>query len=110
MIIDCAFDEKLASELKQYLSEKGFAVSDEDNGIIKVDEPKLSKEDLESFLKKTDRDKEYQLIPAGDDTVIIAINVTIEDFGLGRCTICGFVAYPDELIAHERAHGIQFVL
>ena len=110
MIIDCAFDAKLAGELEQYLSENGFAASNEGNGIIKVDDPKLGKDNLESFLKKTDRIKEYQLIPAGEDTIIIAIKVPIEDFGLGRCTICGFVAYPDELIAHERAHGIQFLL
>ena len=109
MIIDCAFDEKLAGELKQYISEKGFTAIN-DNCRITVDDPRLSKEGLESFLKKTDRIKEYQIIPADKDTVIIAIKVPIEDFGLARCTICGFVAYPDELIAHERAHGIQFVL
>ena len=109
MIIDCAFDEKLADELKRYLSEKGFATSNEDCKIT-VDEPKLSKNDLELFLKKTDRIKEYQLTLAGKDTIIIAIKVPIENFGLGRCIICGFVAYPDELIAHERTHGIQFML
>jgi len=110
MIIDCAFDEKLADELKQYLSEKGFTASNEDSCRIKVDDQKLEKEDLELFLKETGRDKVYHLIPADEDAIIIAIKVEIEKFGLSRCTICGFVAYPDELIAHERAHGIQFVL
>lgn len=109
MIIDCAFDEKLSNELKQYLSENGFVASS-DNCRIIVDDPKLSKDDLESFLKKTDRIKEYQIIPVDEDTIIIAIKVPIEDFGLARCTICGFVAYPDEIIVHEMAHGIQLVL
>lgn len=109
MIIDCAFDEKLADELKQYLSKKGFAAINDDCRIT-VDDPKLSKEDLKSFLKKTGRIKEYHTVPAGEDTTIIAIKVPIEDFGLARCTICGFVAYLEEIIAHERAHGIQFVI
>lgn len=106
MIIDCAFDEKLANELKQYLLENGFTACNEDDGVIKVDSLKLKKEDLELFLKKTGKIKDYQLIPADSDTIIIAIKVPIEDFGLARCTICGFVAYQEELIAHERAHGI----
>lgn len=109
MIIDCAFDEKLANELKQYLLENGFIVYNEDDEIIKVDSPKLKKEDLALFLKKTGKIKAYQLIPADSDTIIIAIKVPIEDFGLARCTICGFVAYHDELIAHERAHGVSLL-
>jgi len=106
MIIDCAFDEKLADELKQYLVENGFIVQNEDDWTIRVDKPKLRKEDLGLFLKKTDKLKDYQLIPADSDTIIIAIKVPIEDFGLARCNMCGFVAYKEELIAHERAHGV----
>jgi len=106
MIIDCAFDEKLADELKQYLVENGFIVHNEDGWTIKVDSPKLRKEDLELFLKKTDKLEDYQLIPADSDTIILAIKVPIEDFGLARCNMCGFVAYKEELIAHERAHGV----
>lgn len=106
MIIDCAFDEDLAQKLSEYLSEKGFSAKKEKNAIIITKDPKLTKDELEIFLKKTGKIKELELIPVESDTVIIATKVMIEHFGLARCTICGFVTYKEDLISHERAHGI----
>ena len=109
MIIDCAFDENLADELTIYLLENGFVVNKENKGIITTEDPKLTKDELESFLKKTGKIKDLQLIPTDSDTIIIATKVMIEHFGLARCSICGFVTYQEDLVAHERAHGIQLM-
>ena len=107
MIIDCAFDEDLATKLAEYLTEKGFTVKIEKDGIISTEDKTLTKNELELFLKKTGKIRDLQLIKVDSDTVIIATKVMIEHFGLARCSICGFVTYAEELIAHERAHGIQ---
>ena len=106
LIIDCAFDEKLANEITKYLTNQGFSVILEKDGIITADDKKLTKDDLELFLKRTGKIKELQLILSDSDTVIVAAKVMIEHFGLARCTICGFVTYQEDLFAHERAHGI----
>ncbi len=106
LIIDCAFDEKLADELAKYLTNHAFSVNLEKDGIITSDDKKLTKDDLELFLKMTGKIKELQLISAESNTVIIATKVMIEHFDLARCSVCGFVAYPEDLFAHERAHGL----
>jgi hypothetical protein len=33
----------------------------------------------------------------------------MEHFGLARCSMCGFVTYHEDLVDHERAHGIQLM-
>ena len=109
MIIDCAFDQNLADELTKYLKKKGLNVNEEKEGIITTEDPKLTKDDLELFLKNTGKIKTLQLIPTDSDTIIIATKVMIEHFGLARCNICGFVTYQEDLVAHERAHGIQLM-
>lgn len=108
LIIDCAFDEKLADEMVQYLKECGFTISKEDNGIITTDDPKVTIDELEHFLKKTGKIRDLQIIPS-DSTVIVAKKVMIEQFGLARCSICGFVTHSEELLAHERAHGVSLM-
>lgn len=107
LIIDCAFDEKLANEITNYLTNQGFSAILEKDGIIMSDDKKLTKDDLELFLKRTGKIKELQIIPSDSDTVIIATKVMVEHFGLARCTICGFVTYKEDLFAHERAHGLH---
>lgn len=109
MTIDCAFDEKLSDEIEIYLKECGFEITKEKDGIITTNDPRVTKDGLEHFLKKTGKIKELQIIPSDSDTIIIAKKVMIENFGLARCTICGFVAHAEELLAHERAHGVQLM-
>ena len=106
MIIDCAFDEKLSEELVKYLITSGFQVTKEVNGIITSNDIKLTRDVLELFLKQTGKIKDLQVIPSEKNVLIIAAKVPIEGFGFVRCTICGFVMYEEELMAHERAHGI----
>jgi len=106
MIIDCAFDEKLSEELVKYLTTSGFQVAKESNGIITSNDRKLTRDALDLFLKQTGKIKELQVIPSEKNVLIIATKVPIEGFGFVRCTICGFVMYEEELMAHERAHGI----
>ncbi|QLH06651.1 hypothetical protein [Nitrosopumilus ureiphilus] len=109
MIIDCAFDEKLSDEIASYLKEKRFDIVKEKDSIITTSDPRVTKDELEYYLKKTGKIKELQIIPSDSDTVIIAKKVMIEHFGLSRCTICGFVTYKEDLISHERSHGIQIM-
>ncbi|MBI5147272.1 MAG: hypothetical protein HZA84_08690 [Thaumarchaeota archaeon] len=106
VIIDCAFDAKLTDELTKYLLENGFTVQKENESVVTTNDPKLTVDNIEWFLKKTDKIKDLQIIQSDSDTIILATKVMIEHFGLGRCSICGFVAFKDELFAHERAHGI----
>lgn len=106
MIIDCAFDDALADDLTKYLLESGFTVQKENESIVTTNDPKLTTDDIEWFLKKTGKIKDLQLIQSDSDTIILATKVMIEHFGLDRCSICGFVAFKDELFAHERTHGI----
>jgi hypothetical protein len=106
MIIDCAFDDNLSDELEKYLIINGFQVTKEANSIITSNDRKLTKDVLDLFLKQTGKIKELQIIPSEKNVLIIASKVPIEGFGFVRCTICGFVMYEEELMAHERAHGI----
>lgn len=104
MIVDCAFDKVLATEIVDYLKKEGFEAKIENESLIIAD--KISKDDLDLFLKRTRKIKDLQIIDADTDTVIIARNVSIEKFGLSRCSICGFILYEEERLSHERAHGI----
>jgi len=106
MIIDCAFDDNLSDELVKYLTANGFQVTKEVNTIITSNDRKLTRNVLDLFLKHTGKFKELQIIPSEKNIWIIAAKVPIEGFGFVRCTICGFVMYEEELMAHERAHGI----
>ena len=109
MIIDCAYDEKLSDELVKYLTENGFQVTKDADGIIRSNDVTLTRDDLDLFLKKTGKIKELQIIPSEKNVLIIATKIPIEGFGFVRCSICGFVMYEEELMAHERAHGIFLV-
>ena len=106
MIIDCAYDEKLSDELVKYLTENDFQVTKDADGIIRSNDTTLTRDDLDLFLKKTGKIKELQVIPSEKNVLIIATKIPIEGFGLVRCSICGFVLYEEESMAHERAHGI----
>ena len=106
MIIDCAFDEILCNELENYLTKLGFHITKESGGIIISNDIKLTEDDLELFLKRTGKIKELQIIHSENDVLIIVKKISIEGYGFVRCSICGFVMFEEELMAHERAHGI----
>jgi hypothetical protein len=108
MIIDCAFNEKLAEELAEYLMKSGFEITKQGE-IIKSIDKNLTKDELELFLKRTNKIKVLQIIPSEKDVFIIATKIPIEGFGLARCSICGFVIYKEEIMAHERAHGVSLL-
>jgi hypothetical protein len=106
VIIDCAYDEKLSDELVKYLTENGFQVTKESDGVIRSNDITLTRDHLDVFLKMTDKIKELQVIPSEKNVWVMAIEIPIEGFGLVRCSVCGFVMYEEEVMAHERAHGI----
>lgn len=108
MIIDCAYDQQLTDDLAEYLKNKGFIVQKEGDSILKTNDSKLTKVDLEYYIMEKKKDH-LQVIPVDEETIIIAAKVMIEHFGLARCSICGFVTYKEELFAHERAHGVHFL-
>ena len=99
--IDCAQNDKLAEELTTFLRNEDYSVTQE-NDLVTVDE-KLSKSILESFLKKTDRDR-HKITPIDSDSYLIAIPIGIEDIGLESCEFCGYTAYRELVEIHRRSH------
>ncbi len=105
--IDCAADTNLARELVNYLKNKGID-STQDDALVLVDQPELEKT-LRAFLKETAR-KDYSILQSDLTTFVMAKVVPIEEFGLLKCNICGYVvSSEEELTAHQRAHGIQLL-
>lgn len=105
-IVDCANDEKIASELATYLSGHGYKV--EINGALVVINENDVEKTLKSFIKDTGK-SEYGILRSDSETFVLAKVVQIEDFGLPICEICGYAAPEEELFAHRRAHGIGFL-
>lgn len=102
-MIDCAFDEKFSKELTNYLNKKGYKTNQTGSQIIL--DVKIGKEVLFDFLKHTKKIN-YDILEMDSNTFVIAKKVDVEDFGLGRCEMCGFVAFEEELFAHRRTHGL----
>jgi len=63
----------------------------------------LSKSVLESFLKKTDRDR-HKITSIDSDSYLIAIPIGIEEIGLATCEFCGYTAYRELVEVHRRSH------
>jgi len=105
--IDCAGDTDLAGELANYLKNNGIDCTQEDS-LVLVDRNEIEKI-LKIFLKETRR-LEYSILKSDLTTFVVAKVVPIEDFGLLKCNICGYVvSSEEELTAHQRAHGIQLL-
>ena len=102
-MFDCAFDEKFSKELINYLNKKGYKTNQTGSQIIL--DVKIGKEVLFDFLKHTKKIN-YDILEMDSNTFVIAKKVDVEDFGLGRCEMCGFVAFEEELFAHRRTHGL----
>ena len=102
-MIDCAFDEKFSKELINYLNKKGYKTNQTGSQIIL--DVKIGKEVLFDFLKHAKKIN-YDILEMDSNTFVIAKKVDVEDFGLGRCEMCGFVAFEEELFAHRRTHGL----
>lgn len=105
--IDCANDEEMASDLQNYLSKQEYEAKI-DGSLVMISNDKNIKKNLESFIKSTQKTG-YEILQAYSETFVVAKLVSIEDFDLSRCEMCGFVASEAELFAHRRAHGIGFI-
>ena len=99
--VDCAGNNELAEELTIFLQNESYSVTHE-NDLVTVDE-KLSKSILESFLKKTDRDR-HKITLIDSDSYVIAIPLDLEDIGLESCEFCVYTAHRELVEIHRRSH------
>ena len=107
IIIDCACDIEIATELANYLRNHGFDVKSEEASVI-VDKENVE-QILKSFLEETNRSG-YNIRRMDSTNLLLAKEVPIEDFGFLRCEMCGYVlSNEEELLTHRRAHGIQLL-
>jgi hypothetical protein len=98
--IDCAFDDKITSELASHLRKTGHAVTMQDC-IITTKSDAI--DDLAAFAIKTNR-QDYQ-IKFFEDVVIFSKNIPIEKMGLKACKQCGFLAKTGaDLELHQETH------
>lgn len=101
MIIDCANNPELAKELIAYLKEKNIQAYIQDGTVMTAQDLKL--ENLEMFLKHTDRHKhKAQLIDKM--RFLISIPSNLEDLGLESCEFCGYIEHSEEIQVHRRSH------
>ena len=104
IVIDCAYDNKIAQELESYLKGLGFSAKTEESTVI-VDYIDIERI-LGYFLKETNR-TEYSVRKVDSTNFILAKEVMIEDLGFQRCEMCGYVvSSEEELLVHRRTHGI----
>jgi hypothetical protein len=107
VIIDCANDNEIASELANYLKGHHFEAKTENSSVIVKEEN--VEQILESFLVETKR-LDYKVRKIDPANLLLAKEVPIEDFGFLRCEMCGYVvSNEEELLTHRRAHGIQLL-
>ena len=107
IIIDCACDVEIATELANYLSNHGFDAKSEESSVI-VDELNVE-QILKSFLVETNRSG-YNIRRIDSTNILLAKEIPIEEFGFLRCEMCGYVvSNEEELLTHRRAHGIQLL-
>lgn len=105
--IDCAYDNKIAEELENYLKDLGYSPRIEESTVI-VNDGDVEKF-LDFFLKETNR-TEYSVRKIDSSNFMISKEVMIEDLGFQRCEMCGYVvSSEEELLVHRRAHGIQLL-
>jgi hypothetical protein len=99
--IDCVGNEKMQEELTVFLRNEGHSVIHENNLVV-IDK-KLSKSEIDSFLKQTDRSK-HKTTFVDADSYVIAIPVAIKDIGLDSCEFCGYTGYTELIAIHRRSH------
>src|SRR5438309_653335 len=104
IVIDCAYDDKIAQELENYLKDLGFSAKTEESTVI-VNDADIEKI-LGYFLKETNR-AEYSVRKIDSTNFILAREVLVEDLGFQRCEMCGYViSSEEELLVHRRTHGM----
>ena len=104
IVIDCAFDDKIAQELENYLKDLGFSAKTEESTVI-VNVTEIERF-LAYFLIETNR-TEHIIRKIDSTNFILAKAARIEDFGFQRCEMCGcVVSTEEELLVHRRTHGI----
>jgi len=101
--INLAFDEEIAKELTDYLTELGI------DSKLKESEVQVNKTDfderiLATFLEKTNR-TQHILRKINTNSYLISKEADVEGLGLGTCEICGLVATEDKLFSHRWTHG-----
>jgi hypothetical protein len=107
ILIDCACDIEIASELANYLRNHGFDAKSEEASVIVKEEN--VEQVMKSFLNETNR-FEYKIRRIDSTNLLLSKEVPIEDFGFLRCEMCGYVvSNEEELLTHRRAHGIQLL-
>jgi hypothetical protein len=107
IVIDCACDVEIATDLVNYLCNHGFNAKAEEYSVI-VDEINVE-QILKSFLVETNRSG-YTIRRIDSTNILLAKEIPIEDFGFLRCEMCGYVvSNEEELLTHRRAHGIQLL-
>jgi len=99
--VDCAGNNTLAEELTIFFQNEDYSVIQEKD-LVTVDQ-KLSKSILESFLKKTGRNR-HKITPIDSDSYLIAIPLDLEDIGLESCEFCGYTGYRELVEIHRRSH------
>lgn len=109
IVIDCAFDEFLASKLFEYLKDKRYndVSIEEESKVVVRGSKELSKtceKDLVDFAAESEEG--YEVTNTYNDGFLVAKKANVEDFGLSTCELCGYVAFEEELFAHRRTHGI----
>jgi hypothetical protein len=104
IVIDCAFDNKIAQELENYLKDLGFSAKTEESMVI-VNAIEIERF-LAYFIMETNR-TEYIIRKIDSTNFTLAKEARIEDFGFQRCEMCGcVVSNEEELLVHRRTHGI----
>lgn len=106
VIVDCAGDEEIATDLAEYAVSLGHDAKQDDSYVI-INEKNVQNI-LKSFIKHAGK-SEYEILQADSETIVLAKVMPIRNFGLATCEICGYVATDEELFAHRRAHGIQLL-
>lgn len=106
VIVDCAGDDEIASDLTKYLISLGHEAK-QDNSYVLINEKDV-KNILKLFIKHSGK-SDYEVLQVDSETIVLAKIMPITEFGLATCEICGFVASDEELFAHRRAHGIQLL-
>jgi len=102
--INLAFDEELATELTEYLTNLGIDSKQQEAEVL-VNKTDFDQGILKAFLKKTKR-TQYIIKKINPKSFLISKKADVEDFGLGTCEICGLVDFEEKLFSHRWTHGI----
>jgi len=102
--INLAFNEELARELTEYLTNLGIDSKRQEAEVL-VNKTDFDQGILKSFLKKTKR-TQYIIKKINPKSFLMSKMADVEDFGLGTCEICGLVDFEEKLFSHRWTHGL----